>query len=81
LRRQVRFLEDACGAAADSAAKSRQNTDENIDNILPPLTTALFKYVREGKYTFCTPCHMGGTAFQKSPVCSFFFDFFFPNTM
>ncbi|SUH35720.1 lysine decarboxylase [Salmonella enterica subsp. enterica] len=72
LRMQVRFFEYALGAAADIAAKIRQNTDEYIDNILPPLTKALFKYVREGKYTFCTPGHMGGTAFQKSPSAASF---------
>ena len=61
--------------------RSKQTTDEYINTILPPLTKALFKYVREGKYTFCTPGHMGGTAFQKSPVGSLFYDFFGPNTM
>ncbi|MFP1557958.1 hypothetical protein ACLB1T_14575 [Escherichia coli] len=61
--------------------KIKQTTDEYINTILPPLTKALFKYVREGKYTFCTPGHMGGTAFQKSPVGSLFYDFFGPNTM
>ena len=81
LRMQVRFFEYALGAATDIAAKIKQNTDEYIDTILPPLTKALFKYVREGKYTFCTPGHMGGTAFQKSPVGSLFYDFFGPNTM
>ncbi|ECL5400708.1 lysine decarboxylase LdcC, partial [Salmonella enterica] len=40
-----------------------------------------FEYVKEGKYTFCTPGHMGGTAFQKSPVGSIFYDFFGRNTM
>lgn len=81
LRMQVRFFEYALGAAEDIANKIKQNTDEYIDTILPPLTKALFKYVREGKYTFCTPCHMGGTAFQKSPVGSIFYDFFGSNTM
>ncbi|MDK6717687.1 lysine decarboxylase LdcC, partial [Escherichia coli] len=78
---QVRFFEYALGAAEDIANKIKQNTDEYIDTILPPLTKALFKYVREGKYTFCTPGHMGGTAFQKSPVGSIFYDFFGSNTM
>ncbi len=55
LRMQVRFFEYALGAADDIADKIKQNTDEYIDTILPPLTKALFKYVREGKYTFCTP--------------------------
>lgn len=46
--------------------RSKQTTDEYINTILPPLTKALFKYVREGKYTFCTHGHMGGTAFRKA---------------
>ncbi|WP_284142458.1 Orn/Lys/Arg decarboxylase N-terminal domain-containing protein, partial [Escherichia coli] len=50
LRMQVRFFEYALGAAEDIANKIKQNTDEYIDTILPPLTKALFKYVREGKY-------------------------------
>ncbi|EPU3521189.1 TPA: Orn/Lys/Arg decarboxylase N-terminal domain-containing protein, partial [Escherichia coli] len=68
LRLQISFFEYALGAAEDIANKIKQTTDEYINTILPPLTKALFKYVREGKYTFCTPGHMGGTAFQKSPV-------------
>lgn len=67
LRMQVRFFEYALGAAADIAAKIRQNTDEYIDNILPPLTKALFKYVREGKYTFCTPWPHGRDRFPEKP--------------
>ncbi|EFE21562.1 lysine decarboxylase, inducible [Edwardsiella tarda ATCC 23685] len=81
LRMNIRFFEYALGAAADIAAKIRQGTDQYIDAILPPLTKALFHYVQEGKYTFCTPGHMGGTAFQKSPVGSLFYDFFGANTM
>ncbi len=81
LRLQISFFEYALGAADDIANKIKQTTDEYINTILPPLTKALFKYVREGKYTFCTPGHMGGTAFQKSPVGSLFYDFFGPNTM
>jgi lysine decarboxylase len=55
-----------CGRRHCRYRQIKQNTDEYIDTILPPLTKALFKYVREGKYTFCTPGHMGGTAFQKA---------------
>lgn len=73
LRLQISFFEYALGAAEDIANKIKQTTDEYINTILPPLTKALFKYVREGKYTFCTPGHMGGTAFQKSPVGSLFY--------
>lgn len=81
LRLNVRFFEYALGSAQDIATKIRQSTDQYIDTILPPLTKALFKYVKEEKYTFCTPGHMGGTAFDKSPVGSLFYDFFGENTM
>ncbi|URQ59537.1 lysine decarboxylase CadA [Pantoea alhagi] len=81
LRMQVRFFEYTLGAAEDIANKIKQSTDEYVNTILPPLTRALFNYVREGKYTFCTPGHMGGTAFQKSPVGSLFYDFYGANTM
>ncbi|WP_075182119.1 lysine decarboxylase LdcC [Pantoea sp. 1.19] len=77
----VWFFEYAPGTAADIAQRIQQYTREYIDDMLPPLTRALFTYVREGKYTFCTPGHMAGTAFQKSPVGSLFYDFFGANTM
>ncbi|MBJ3814593.1 lysine decarboxylase [Shimwellia pseudoproteus] len=81
LQLNVRFFEYALGTAGDIAVKIRQSTDHYIDTILPPLTKALFKYVKEEKYTFCTPGHMGGTAFQKSPVGTLFYDFYGENTM
>ncbi|BDH47253.1 lysine decarboxylase CadA [Salmonella enterica subsp. enterica serovar Choleraesuis] len=81
LRLNVRFFEYELGRAGDIAVKIRQSTEEYIDTILPPLTKALFKYVKEEKYTFCTPGHMGGTAFDRSPVGSLFYDFFGENTM
>ena len=37
-------------------------------------------FAKEGKYTFCTPGHMSGTAFQHSPVGALFYDFFGANT-
>ena len=81
LRLNIQFFEYALGMADEISQKMKMGTDEYIDKILPPLTKALFNYVREGKYTFCTPGHMGGTAFQKSPVGSLFYDFFGSNTM
>ncbi|EJL6705727.1 lysine decarboxylase CadA [Vibrio cholerae] len=80
LRLNVHFFEYALGMADDIAIKINQATQEYKDAIMPPFTKALFKYVEEGKYTFCTPGHMGGTAFQKSPVGSIFYDFYGPNT-
>lgn len=81
LRMQIRFFEYALGAADDIALKIEQNTRDYVNKILPPLTRELFKYAREGKYTFCTPGHMGGTAFLKSPAGALFYDFFGGNTM
>ena len=81
MRMALHFFEYALSAADDIALHIRQYTDEYIDNITPPLTKALFTYVKEGKYTFCTPGHMGGSAFQKSPVGSLFYDFFGSNTL
>lgn len=81
LRLNVRFFEYTLGSAQDIALKIRQSTDQYIDAIMPPLTKALFKYVHEEKYTFCTPGHMGGTAFEKSPVGTLFYDFYSENTL
>lgn len=47
--------------------------------ILPPFTHALMHYVRELNYTFCTPGHLGGSAFQKTATGAAFYDFFGPN--
>jgi len=81
MRMAIWFFEYGLGAAEDISQRIRQYTDEYIDTITPPLTKALFTYVKEGKYTFCTPGHMAGTAFQKSPVGSLFYDFFGGNAL
>jgi lysine decarboxylase len=47
--------------------------------ILPPFTRALMHYVRELNYTFCTPGHLGGAAFQKTATGAAFYDFLGPN--
>ena len=47
---------------------------------MPPLTRALIHFAKQGKYTFCTPGHMSGTAFQHSPVGAMFYDYFGENT-
>lgn len=66
LRLNVRFFEYTLGSAQDIALKIRQSTDQYIDAIMPPLTKALFKYVHEEKYTFCTPGHMGELPLRKA---------------
>ncbi|WP_455427012.1 lysine decarboxylase LdcC [Dryocola sp. LX212] len=81
MRMALWFFEYALSAAEDIAQRIKQYTNEYLDNITPPLTKALFTYVKEGKYTFCTPGHMAGTAYQKSPVGCLFYDFFGGNTL
>ncbi|WP_411706185.1 lysine decarboxylase LdcC [Edaphovirga cremea] len=81
MRMALYFFEYTLDAAEDIAQRIRQYTDEYFDAITPPLTKALFTYVKEGKYTFCTPGHMAGTAFLKSPVGTLFYDFFGANTL
>lgn len=76
MRMVLYFFEYALNAAEDIAQRIRQYTNDYLDEITPPLTKALFTYVEEGKYTFCTPGHMAGTAFLKSPVGTLFYDFF-----
>lgn len=81
MRMSMWFFEYGLGISEEIAQRIRQYTNEYIDTITPPLTKALFNYVKEGKYTFCTPGHMAGTAFQKSPVGTLFYDFFGANTL
>lgn len=72
MRMALWFFEYSLGVAEDIATRIQQYTGEYLDNITPPFTRALFTYVNEGKYTFCTPGHMAGTAYQKArwDVCS-----------
>lgn len=81
MRMALAFFEYALGAAEEIALRVSQYTTEYLDAITPPFTKALFTYVKEGKYTFCTPGHMGGTAYQKSPPGCLFYDFFGGNTL
>lgn len=81
LNLNITFFEYELDGAREIAERIKRGTTAYFDAILPPFTKALFRYVEEGKYTFCTPGHMGGTAFQKSPVGSLFYDFFGANTM
>lgn len=81
MRVTLYFFEYILDEAADIASRIQQYTHEYIDTIMPPLTKALFNYVDEGKYMFCTPGHIGGRAFQKSPIGCLFYDFFGANTL
>ncbi len=48
MRMVLYFFEYGLNAADDIAQRIRQYTDEYMDTITPPLTKALFTYVKEG---------------------------------
>ena len=75
------FFEYSLNSADEIAQRIQRYTAEYIDAIIPPFTKALFTYAKEGNYTFCTPGHMAGTAFEKSPVGCLFHDFFGANVL
>lgn len=76
----VEFFEYEISNAADTAVTISQKVEEYEKAVTPPLTRALINFAKEGKYTFCTPGHMSGTAFQHSPIGALFYDFFGANT-
>ena len=76
----VEFFEYEISNAADIAVTISQKVEEYEKAVTPPLTRALMNFAKEGKYTFCAPGHMSGTAFQHSPVGALFYDFFGANT-
>ena len=59
----VEFFEYEISNAADIAVTISQKVEEYEKAVTPPLTRALINFAKEGKYTFCTPGHMSGTAF------------------
>ncbi len=75
----IDFLQYNQGLVAEDTQRIIQAVEVNYDQLLPPFTKALMHYVEEGKYTFCTPGHLGGTAFQTSPTGALFHDFFGAN--
>ncbi|MDQ7821167.1 MAG: Orn/Lys/Arg decarboxylase N-terminal domain-containing protein [Candidatus Eremiobacteraeota bacterium] len=52
---------------------------EYYDSLLPPFFKGLARYVKECRYSWHTPGHMGGVAFLKSPSGKIFFDFLGEN--
>ncbi|KTD69121.1 MULTISPECIES: lysine decarboxylase LdcC [Legionella] len=73
------FLQYDANLAHDDFKRMVLAIDKYQQEILPPFTKALMRYVHELNYAFCTPGHLGGTAFQKSPTSAAFYDFFGKN--
>ena len=74
------FLQYDQHLADEDASRIIRAAEKYLESIVPPFTKQLMAYVYENKYTFCTPGHMGGTAFTRSPVGAIFYDFFGENT-
>ncbi len=56
-------------------------TRRYIEEMLPPFAAALGRFARVHEYSWHTPGHAGGPAFQKSPVGRVFFDYFGENLL
>ncbi len=81
LRMTLWFFEYALGLSEEIATRIGQYTREYWRISLRRLPARCSTMSGEGKYTFCTPGHMGGSAYQKSPVGCLFYDFFGGNTL
>ena len=71
-------LEDTPEFIATRVEEARR---EYLEPLLPPFFGALERFVNEGRYSWHTPGHSGGTAFLKTPVGSAFHEFFGENTL
>ena len=52
-----------------------------IEQLLPPFVAALGRFARVHEYSWHTPGHAGGPAFQKSPIGRIFHDYFGENLL
>lgn len=71
-------LEDTPTFIANHIEEARR---EYLATLLPPFFDALVHFVQEGRYSWHTPGHSGGTAFLKTPVGAAFHQFFGENTL
>ncbi len=79
LQLNMDFLQYDKGLVHDDTSRIIQAIKAYHQSLLPPFTKALMRYVTEGKYTFCTPGHLGGSAFQVSTPGALFYDFLGSN--
>lgn len=73
------FLQYDANLSRDDVKRIVHTIKQYLHNLMPPFTRALMDYVHELNYSFCTPGHLGGTAFQKTPIGASFYDFFGGN--
>lgn len=79
LRLNLYFLDYVAYSAENNVERIEKGINRYYHKIMPPFTKKLFAYTKENKYAYCTPGHLGGDAFTKSPVGSIFYDFYGAN--
>lgn len=79
LRLNLHFLDYVAYAAENNVSRIEKAILQYYEKIMPPFTKKLFAYTKENKYPYCTPGHLAGSAFLKSPVGSIFYDFYGAN--
>jgi len=79
LKANLHFISYKADEAGVIVERIKSAIEEYIEELIPPLTKALFDYASRNIYSYCTPGHGGGTAFLQSPVGSMFYDFFGAN--
>ena len=75
----LNFLDYVAYSASDSADRIEKAILSYEEKIIPAFTKSLMNFTKENKYPYCTPGHLGGAAYLKSPAGSIFYDFFGPN--
>lgn len=75
----INFLQYDQHLVEEDFHRIRQAISRYAAGLMPSFTSKLMEYAEENKYTFCTPGHLGGTAFTKSPAGAMFYDFFGPE--
>jgi lysine decarboxylase len=79
LKFNLDFLQYDNNLLGDDLERIILAVNKYVNMILPPFTKQLMQLVEENKYLFCCPGHLGGTAFQKTPVGTLFYNFYGSN--
>jgi lysine decarboxylase len=80
LRLNLHFFDYVAYDAENHVSRIEKAINQYYEKIMPPFTKKLFAYTKENKYAYCTPGHLGGSAFLRSPVGSIFYDFYGSNS-
>ncbi|MBN2479005.1 MAG: lysine decarboxylase LdcC [Parachlamydiales bacterium] len=75
----LHFFDYISYEAEDNINKIEQEINSYYKKIIPPFTKKLIHYTDTNNYVYCTPGHLAGSAFLKSPAGAFFYDFYGPN--